>query len=339
MKDLYEILEVKRDASEQEIKKSYRKLAHQFHPDKNQGNNEAEERFKEISAAYDILGDANKRKQYDLTGSTSNAGNHNQDMYNDIFGSMGFDFGDIFSGSPFGRRETRGQDIKKQITIPFMESVLGCSKDIRIDYPYECSGCKGNGSKDGNSIKKCSTCDGAGKVGRRQGVMQILTACPSCRGNGHFIIDKCLECSGLGKKNKSETLKITIPKGIDDGTAMRLSGKGMLSDYGGKNGDLYIVVKVLQHNKFKKSGNSILSDEQVSYIDAILGTDMDIETIHGKVSLNIPPGTQPNSKLKIVKKGVANNGDHIVNISIKLPKKISDEEVELLNKLKNLSRG
>jgi len=337
MNDLYSVLGVEKSASEQELKKAYRQLALKYHPDKNPDDKEAEEKFKEISAAYEILSDAEKRKQYDTFGTVSNIGQNPQPDFDirDIFSNMGFDFGDIFSGKQRGR-PARGQDLRKSINISFMDSALGCSKNIKIEYPFSCKSCGGNGSKDGNNVYPCPTCNGSGKIGRRQGVMQILTTCAACNGRGERIAIKCDDCEGSGQKYREEVLKVSIPAGIDSNTTMRLAGKGMPSDYGGPSGDLYLSLRVMPHKKFNKVGKTITSDEKVGYIDAILGTKIDVETIHGNVAIKVPAGTQPNSKLRLPGKGIA-QGDHIITINVSLPKKLSDEEKELLTKLKSLT--
>lgn len=330
MKDPYKTLGVKKDAAAGEIKSAYRKLAIEFHPDKNPDDSNAEEKFKEISSAYDVLSNEEKRKQYDLYGEI---GSRQQDSGFPGFG--GFNMSDIFGG----QRSTRGSDARKSIKIGFMEAAHGCVKKISIDYPYKCNACKGNGSKDGTSIKSCETCGGVGKVGYSQGFMQILRTCHGCHGQGSTILEKCTDCHGHKTKTKSETLKITIPAGLNNGMTMRLSGKGMPSPYGTENGDLYLTVIVTPHPRFKRDGIHVYSEENIQYVDAILGTKIQTKTIHGNVKLKIPAGTQPGSVLKIKHKGVnaANGkGDHMVSVKVSLPKELSKQEKELLEKLKGI---
>lgn len=246
----------------------------------------------------------------------------------------GFNPHDIFGNR---RPRTRGDDIRHGIQVGFMEAVKGCVKKIAIDYPSECLPCKGNGSKSGSGIEQCKHCNGVGKVGYNQGAWQILRTCPGCQGVGHKILEKCPECAGNGFKTKTEIIKITIPAGIEHGTVMRLSGKGMPSPYGAENGDLYLSIMTSPHPKFKREGATIYSDETVNYIDAILGTKLSVNTVHGNVKLTVPQGTQPNSILKIKGKGVhqgKNKGNHLVSIKVSMPKQISKEEKELLEKLK-----
>jgi molecular chaperone DnaJ len=332
MNDLYSVLGVKKDANEQEIKKAYRQLAHQYHPDKNPGNKEAEEKFKELSAAYEVLSDSTKRQQYDTYGSTK----PNQppvDM-GDIFNNLGFDLSEMFGQK--ARRKARGQDLRHHLNLSFMEAALGCAKSLEVDYPFGCKPCTGNGSKDGKNLRTCPVCNGAGKVGRRQGIMQVLTTCSACRGNGEQVLVACDDCKGTGQQHKKEVLKVSIPAGIDDSTTMRLAGKGLASDIGGNHGDLYLTLRIAPHSKFKRAGDTVITEEKVSYLDVILGTKIDVETIHGNVVLKIPAGTQPSSKFRIQGKGI-NSGDHIASITVTIPKDPSKEEKELLTKLKNLT--
>jgi molecular chaperone DnaJ len=339
MNDLYKVLGVEKTANDKEIKNAYRKLAMEYHPDKNQGNKVAEEKFKEISAAYEVLSDADKRKQYDLYGNTNPKNTAQASNFDEILRNMGFgggfDFGDIFGSAR--SRKVRGEDLKKTITINFMEAVKGSVKTFKMYYPAVCKNCNGKGAKDDNSVKTCNVCNGSGKIGYKQGFMQVVNSCNSCGGRGFQIIDKCQSCNGNGEISKEDNIKITIPAGIDENTTMRLSGKGLPSEYGGENGDLYIALVIRPHPKFKRAGVNIQSEETISYLDAILGTAIDVETTHGVEKLNIPPGTQPNNIIKIKNKGIFKDhvrGDHLVNVKINIPKQISDEEKELLMKIK-----
>ena len=333
MNDLYNVLGVKKDASEQEIKTAYRQLAHKYHPDKNPGDAAAEEKFKEISAAYEVLGDKTKRQNYDQFGDAKAQQNSN---YSDIFDHI--DISDILGKYGFGgrRQTTRGQDLRHHLNLSFMDAALGCAKSIEVDYPFDCKTCKGNGSKDGTNLRTCPVCNGAGKIGRRQGMMQVLATCAACRGRGEQVTVICDDCKGKGQQSKKEVLKVSIPAGVDDSTTMRLAGKGLASDIGGSPGDLYLNLRVAPHNRFKRLGDTVITDEKVSYLDAILGTRVNVETIHGNVSIKVPPGTQPDSKFRISKKGI-NGGDHIASIVVTIPKELSAEEKDLLTKLKNLT--
>ena len=319
---------MEKNADQKKIKNAYRKLALEFHPDRNAGNKEAEEKFKEISAAYEVLNDPDKRSKYDQYGDLNPAFENYSDPINDFFKHAGFDF---FGGRP---RRTKGGDIRKNLHLTFMEAVKGCSKNVKVSYSVTCNSCNGNGAKDENSIKTCITCAGRGKVGHRQGFMQILSTCGSCSGQGYQITEKCTSCRGSGAINKDETIKVNIPAGVDETTTMRLSGKGCLSDLGGENGDLYLILKIGSHHKFKRFGANIQSEEELSYLDAILGTTIKVDTVQGVFDLKIPQGTQPNSMLKLNNKGIE-KGDHIVNIKVKIPKNISIEERTILEQIRN----
>lgn len=307
-------------------------MALEFHPDKNPGNKEAEERFKAITAAYEVLSDAEKRNNLDKYGDEKGASYQQNVNINDIFG---FDLDQIFGMGH--KKRNIGQDIHKSIDIDFMEAVLGCSKNITIERPEFCAACNGSGAKDNTSIINCSSCNGNGKVGYRQGGMQILQTCGLCYGTGKKILEKCPHCFGVGNKIRKESIKVTIPTGVDDGNILRLLGKGAPNDIGDNYGNLYLSIGIRTHNKFKRIGLNIQAEEEVNYIDAILGTKIDINTIYGREKIIIPPGTQPNAAIKIDGKGIVKSkfkGDHLIFVKIKLPKKVSDEEKELLNKLK-----
>jgi len=328
MKNPYKVLGVKKDASTEDIKKAYRQLALQYHPDKNPDNPDAESKFKDISSAYEILNNQEKRQQYDMYGDVSSRPQSGGP------GGVRVDIDDFFSGR---RSRTRGDDVSKRISISFMEAAKGCIKTISIDYPQECTSCKGNGSENGTSLETCSQCNGAGRIGYNQGFMQILQTCPLCQGRGSKITKPCSTCSGKGVTFKNEVLKVTIPAGLGHGSTIRLSRKGMPSQYGSENGDLYLSVLVTPHPKFKRDGINVYSEETVNYIDAILGIKILVNTIHGQVKLKVPAGTQPNSILKIGGKGITRDkakGDHLVGINVSLPTKISKKEQELLSKLK-----
>lgn len=347
MKNPYEVLEIQKDATEEDIKKAYRKLAFQYHPDKNPNDKTAEEKFKEVSAAYEILNNPEKRKLYDTYGTADPrvAQQAGQDGFIDPLdfvrraGGFGFDFADIFGGVPHSKGHMRGQDLQHGLTISFMDAALGATKTISVDYPYRCDVCRGTGAENGTAIKQCETCGGQGKLGQRQGFMQILRTCPGCQGKGNTVITKCPHCSN-GMKTKNEILKVSIPVGIDNGSVLRLSGKGMPGEGGFENGDLYLQINIIPHNKFKRDGLTIFVEEEIDYLDSILGTKINVETIHGIMKLKIPAGTQPGSILKIKEKGIIKNeghkGDHLVGIKVTVPSKLSAEEKALLEQLKTL---
>ena len=340
MKNPYAILGVEKTASGKEIKKAYHKLAMEWHPDKKQGDKQAEEKFKEISSAYEVLSNSEKRKQYDTYGDLNPR--HQESGIDDILrnmgfgGGRGFNFDDIF-GSARGGRRVRGEDLRKTITIDFLEAAKGGSKSFKMHYPIICVSCTGNGSKNGKSRKVCDPCKGSGRTTYKQGFMQVVNSCNDCGGSGFQILEFCKDCNGAGEINKEESVKIIIPAGVDENTTMRLSGKGLPSEFGGENGDLFISLIIKPHSKFKRMGTAIQSEETIDYLDAILGTKIDVETIHGTVKLDIPAGIQPNNILKIKNEGIhkdKNKGDHLVNIKVSIPKQISNEQKELLLKIK-----
>lgn len=344
MKSPYEILGVKKDASEDEIKSAFRKLALQWHPDKNPNNPEAEEKFKEISSAYDVIGDPQKRKQYDMFGSVGNGSQPGHGYgappidIEDLFNRSGFNIEDLFGGRQT-RRSTKGEDLQQVLSISFMESVNGCTKHISVSYPFECKSCKGSGAKDGN-VKTCESCKGAGKIGYRQGFIQVVRTCDGCRGAGYEIIEKCTTCNGSGEDKKTEKIKMAIPQGIENGTVMRLAGKGMDSDLGGPSGDLFLHVRVEPHKKFTRIKDNIHTEEHVNYLDAILGNKIKVETVHGNVSVDIPAGTQPNAMLRVSGKGIVtknSKGDHIVKVLISIPTSLKEEDRKILEELRDKS--
>ena len=338
MKDLYKILGVEKTASDKDIKSSYRKLAHEFHPDKNPNNKEAEEKFKEINNAYSILSEPEKRKHYDAHGITDNfqqsgAGN----PWEDIFSRMG-GFDDMFGFNSFGSRHQtpRGQDLKQVIRIGFIDSVKGMHKSVEISYPVICSGCSGSGAKDKDSVKVCSACQGHGKTVRQQGFMQMITTCQACQGRGHQITAFCSSCSGKGIQDKKEKISIDIPAGVESGNMLKIPNKGAPSEIGGGlTGDLYLEVVVEPHLKFKRSGNTIRSEESINFIDAVLGSTILAETVFGNINLSVPAGSQPGDVLKVAGKGV-NKGDHLITLKVELPKKLSDKQRKLLEELRGI---
>jgi len=337
MQNPYDVLGVKKDANENEIKKAYRKLALQYHPDKNPDNPEAEEKFKNISAAYEVLSDSKKRAEYDQFGSI---GGQNYQQYSsgfgfggieDILSRFGFDFG--FNRPQRGRG--KGQDLKHNIIISFMEAAKGCEKEFVVEYPINCKKCNGSGADSSNDIIVCNVCGGRGQTAYARGAMHYINTCSGCGGTGNIITKKCSECIGTGKDSKKEKLKVSIPAGIDNGTTVRLKGKGMPGQ--SSPGDLYIYTSVMPHDKFTKHGLNIRSDHKINYVDAILGTKLKIDTIHGKVTLVIPPGTQPNSILRISNKGIISkddSGHHLAVIDIEIPKSISEEERKALESIR-----
>jgi len=338
MKNPYEILGVQKNAQPEEIKKAFHKLALQYHPDKNPGNKEAEEKFKEISAAYDIISDPQKRAKYDQFGDGPIP--QQEDPFSSVFEGFGFNIEELFNGRRNKNSVFKGEDIHKNIKLDFMEAINGCKKTIKLSYECECKDCKGIGAEGGTKFSSCDLCKGSGKIGQMQGFMKFISTCPKCKGMGKKIDVKCNSCNGTGRKLKEEKLNVTIPKGIEENTTMKLNGKGLPGINGGPNGDLYIVVFVSVHPKFKRRGNSIFTEETLDYVDAVLGTKLEVETINGKKEVEVPALTKNGCVIKMDGCGVNNKGkgDQFVTILVKIPDKISDKEKELLEQIKQLRK-
>ena len=351
-RDYYEILGVNRDSDKKDIKRSYRKLALKYHPDKN-SSEEAEGKFKEISEAYAVLSDDEKRRLYDQYG---HAGIDQQfsaeDIFRgadfgDIFQGMGFDFNDIFNqffGGGFSRRQRsyRGSNLRYDIEISLEEAFNGLKKEIQIPRTEKCDDCNGSGAKPGTSAKNCSQCQGTGqmKQSRRTtfGVFTQVTTCNRCNGNGVVIDQKCSKCRGIGAVKVKRTISISIPPGVDDGSQLRLSGEGEAGPSG--VGDLYIVIHLKHHAVFQKRGPNLIMRKEISFPDASLGAKIEINTIDGETgSIKIPEGTQNGSVIKVKRKGMPylhgrGNGDLFVEIKIDTPNKLSKKSKKLLEELR-----
>src|SRR5512137_1939397 len=298
-KDYYEVLGVNRDASEEEIKKAYRKLAMKFHPDRNPDNPKAEEQFKEAKEAYEMLSDKQKRSAYDQFGhagvdpSAGGAGMGGAGMggFADAFGDI---FGDIFGGGRGGGRSNvyRGADLRYNMEITLEQAAKGFATDIRVPGWNNCETCHGSGAKPGTSPKTCTMCGGAGAVRMQQGFFSIQQTCPTCRGSGKVIADPCAACSGAGRIKKNKVLEVNIPAGIDEGQRIRLSGKGEPGMNGGPPGDLYVEIRLKPHDVFQRDGDDLHCEIPVSIVTAALGGEIEIGTLADKVSISIPEGTQ-----------------------------------------------
>jgi molecular chaperone DnaJ len=348
MKNPYEVLGVQKEATDEEIKKAYRKLAFQLHPDKNPNDKASEEKFKEVSEAYTFISDPEKRKFYDEHGTTDmRSSSHGQgDPYMDPleFIRRSGGFGDIFDNMPGfggGRQSSRGGDIRHELNIDFMDAALGTVKSMSVEYPIHCTLCSGTGAKDGKELQICSDCHGQGKIGHRQGFMQVLMTCSACSGRGKIITTPCPDCKN-GIKNKKENIKVTIPAGIDYGAILRVPGKGSPGAFGKENGDLFLVIKIAGNSKFGRNGLNIQTELELDFVDAILGVSKTIDTIHGPILVKIPQGSQPSSVVRVKEKGIINNkkqkGDHLILIKVKIPNALSDEERSLIEQLKTLKK-
>jgi molecular chaperone DnaJ len=362
-KDFYEILGVSKSSSQDEIKKAYRKVAMQFHPDRNPGDKAAEEKFKEAAEAYEILSDADKRAQYDRFGHQAfspgrgGGGGHSGGGMNmdDIFSQFGDIFGDE---SPFGsffggggnRRSaggsrskgTRGSNLRVKIKLNFEEIAKGAQKTIKVKKYVLCNTCNGSGAKDKNSVQNCGTCGGSGQVRRVQntflGQMQTVTTCPTCNGEGSTVTHKCTACKGDGRVYGEETMAIDIPAGVREGMQLSLSGKGNAGERGGAAGDLIVLIEEEPHQQLHRDGLNVAFDLHISIPDAVFGTQVEVPTIDGRAKIKIPPGTQSGKIFRLKGKGFPNvnsyeKGDQLIQVNVWTPQHVSSSEKEMLEKL------
>ena len=354
MKDLYEILGVAKTATQDEIKKAYRKLARKHHPDKNPDNKEAEERFKEIQGAYDILGDAEKRKAYDQDGFRmfSGAGGPGAGGFTFDVGDLGDVFGDLFGtggrrGGGFQRwRTTRGQrgrDVEVAVNLSFEDSLRGLETRIPVELESVCSVCHGSGAEAGTSPVVCPECRGRGVVSESQGLFALSQPCPRCRGNGTVIEKPCRSCSGSGRERTTKRYAVKLPPGSKDGTRIRLKGKGEAGFGGGPPGDLYVVTRVAASPLYERRGADIVLDVPVTYAEAALGAEIQIPTPEGTISLKVPPGSQDGKMLRVRGRGApklneSGKGDLLARIRLSVPTKLTKAEREAIEALQKVSR-
>ncbi|HKL26690.1 MAG TPA: molecular chaperone DnaJ [Desulfuromonadales bacterium] len=338
-RDYYEILEVHRNASETEIKKAYRKLALKCHPDKNPGDAEAEGRFKELSEAYAILSDPQKRALYDQYGHAgvdqSNGyagGGFGGTPFEDLFGDI---FGDIFGGGARRGSGRRGDDLRYNLKISFEEAAFGLDTKIQIPRHKRCEACDGSGAKPGTAPQTCQTCAGHGQVRFQQGFFSLTRPCPDCGGEGKRISDPCPECHGSGLTRSKKTLSLKIPAGVETGNRLKLNGEGEPGVQGGPPGDLYVVITVKEHPIFKREGQDILCDIPISFAQAALGCELEVPTLDGKVNLKIPAGTQSGKIFRLPSKGIPTlhgygRGDELIVARVETPTKLTARQKELL---------
>lgn len=346
-RDYYDVLGVSKSASDQEIKQAYRKLALKYHPDKNKGNKEAEEKFKEATEAYEILRDPKKRASYDQFGHDGVAGFDGMGRgaysdFSDIFGD--FDLGDIFEGffgSAFGgggrgRRARRGADIQYDLKITLEEAAAG--KEVQLEVPRReaCGTCNGSGAKPGTSPTVCPVCNGTGQVRQTQGFFSVTQTCYKCRGEGKVVSSPCKTCSGSGLVSKKRVITAKIPAGVESGSRLKISGEGEQGPNGGPRGDLYVFIHVEKHDEFERHGNDIVSHVDISFPMACLGGEIQVHTIHGnKVKMKIPAGSESNQVFRLKGHGIPylgsyGKGDHLVRINITVPQKLSSKQKDLL---------
>ena len=356
-RDYYEILSVGKTASSDEIKKAYRKVAMQYHPDRNPGDKTAEEKFKEAAEAYEVLSDAEKRAQYDRFGHAGVRGNgrgaHAPNM-EDIFSQFGDIFGEDIFGSFFGggggtrtrsgqrARGTRGSNLRIKLKLTYEEIAKGVTKNIKVKKHVGCTTCGGSGAKDKGSVQTCSTCGGSGQVRKVTstflGQMQTVTTCPVCNGEGSTITAKCSDCKGEGRVYGEETVSIDIPAGVQEGMQLNVSGRGNAGERGGMAGDLVILIEEEPHKELQREGLNVAYELHISFPDAVFGTQVEVPTIDGRAKIKIPPGTQSGKVFRLKGKGFPavnsyEKGDQLVHVNIWTPQNVSGEERSMLEKM------
>ncbi len=345
--DFYEVLQVSRDASDQELKASYRKLAMQYHPDRNPNNPEAEERFKSCSEAYQVLSDPEKRAAYDRYGHAAFQGGGGGNPFagagfqgdlGDIFGDL---FGEMFNMGGGGRRATRvqrGRDLSYELTLEFEQAAFGVEKEIGIRRLEACEECQGTGSAKGKAPATCAQCGGHGQVRFQQGFFSVAKTCGRCNGTGTTISDPCTTCRGEGLQAKTHEILVKVPAGVEQDTRIRYQGEGEGGRFGGPSGDLYVVLSVKPHKFFEREGDDLHCVLPISFPQAALGTELQIETLEGPATIKIPEGTQSGRQFKLRSKGVPHlnshgKGDLVVEVRVATPSKLNREQKELLRQL------
>lgn len=355
-RDFYEVLDVPRDANEDAVKKAYRKAALKWHPDRNPGNGEAGERFKEVAEAYQVLGDASKRQAYDRYGHAGvqqgqgpggaqgfEGGVSPEDLFASFFGGGGGVFEEMFGGG--GHASGRGAHLVVAKEVSFEEMARGSEQTIHLRRRDRCGTCQGSGAKAGTKPSSCQTCGGSGAVQRSAGFFSLRTTCPRCRGRGNVVKEHCPPCRGEGRVQGEHEITIRVPAGIEDGTRLRVSGEGEAGEEGGPAGDLYVEVHVRPHSLFEREGADVYCLVPVSFARAALGGDVDVPTLQGKSTLKVPAGTQSGQMLRMRGLGIPDprgrgaRGDQLVRVVVEVPKKLAKRETELLRELEGLQEA
>jgi molecular chaperone DnaJ len=348
-RDYYEVLGLNRDASEEEIKKAYRKLAMKHHPDRNPDSKDAEERFKEAKEAYEVLSEAEKRRAYDAYGHAGVNPQMGAGPGPEGFGGFAEAFGDIFSdifgaGQGRGRASVfRGADLRYNLEVSLEQAARGTETKIRIPTMETCETCKGSGAKPGTQPKTCETCHGGGTVRLSQGFFSIQQTCPTCHGTGKMVTDPCATCRGAGRIKKHKTLAVKIPAGVDEGDRIRLSGEGEAGVNGGPPGDLYVVIHLRAHSVFQREGDDLHCEMPISYTQAALGGEIEIPTLDGSAKIKVPPETQTGQVFRLRGKGIKGvrssyPGDLLCEVVIETPVRLTDRQKELLRELEEINR-
>ena len=362
-RDYYEVLGVERSASDEEIKKAYRKLAVKYHPDKNPGDKAAEEQFKELGEAYEALSDSQKRAAYDQDGHSAfdprsrasrgggggGAGFHDPfDIFREVFsgGGGGGIFDEFFGGgrSSDPNQPQRGDDLRYDMELSLEDAAHGCERDITISKSERCDSCHGSGSEEGSKVKTCPTCGGRGQVLTSRGIFSIAQTCPACEGAGRVIEKPCRACRGAGRREKSSTIHLRIPAGVDTGARLRSSGNGDAGLRGGPPGDLYVVLRLKAHEIFQRDGDDLLCEVPVGFVQATLGSEVEVPTLEGRATVKVPAGTQPGTIFRLKGKGIKNiqgygHGDLHVRVSVEVPSRLSTEQRQKLEEFSALCNG
>jgi molecular chaperone DnaJ len=348
-RDYYDVLGVGRQASAEELKAAYRKLALKHHPDRNPGDKEAEEKFKEAAEAYEVLRDREKRSLYDQFGHAGleNTGFSGFGGFDDIFSSFGDIFEDFFGFSGRGRsrsRSQRGSDLRYDLTLKFMDAAFGTETEIDVTKLETCAECTGNGCEPGTHPESCRQCGGSGQVSRSQGFFTVRTTCPVCRGHGQVITQPCPKCRGNGQVQVAKRVSVKIPAGVDNGSRLRLSGEGEPGVHGGPAGDLYVFIHVQPHEFFERRDNDVICQVTISFVQAALGDTISVPTLDGSQNLEIPKGTQPGDVLYLQGEGIPSlrtrkRGDQIVQVMIKTPTGLSKKQEDLLREFAKLEKS
>ena len=353
-RDYYAVLGLEKGASEEDIKKAYRRLAVKYHPDKNPGDKVAEESFKELGEAYEVLNDAQKRAAYDQyghaafdrrAGGFARGGFHDPfEVFREVFGG-GSIFEDLFGAGPQDASQTqRGDDLRYDMEISFEEAAHGCEKEITVTKPERCEDCQGTGAEAGSRARNCPGCGGRGQVITSRGIFSIAQTCPQCQGAGRIIDKPCKTCRGNGRRERTSKIKLRIPAGVDSGSRLRSAGNGEAGWRGGPSGDLYVILHVKAHEIFQRDGDDLLCEVPVSFVQAALGAEIDVPTLDGKMSVRVPPGTQPGTMFRLKGKGVKNiqgygHGDLHVRVTVEVPSQLTSAQKVKLEEFAALCNG
>ncbi len=352
MKDYYQVLGVPRGASEEEIKRAFRRLARENHPDRNPGDKAAEERFKEVNEAYSVLSDPPKRQQYDLYGTADGASQAGAGFGGQGFGDANFgNLGDIFDAFFGGGRSqssgpVRGQDIQTQLVLTLEECFSGVERKLRLGREEACPRCMGSGAEPGTRVTRCPRCGGQGQVSTRRqtafGAFVSSTPCPTCRGRGQVVERPCVQCRGSGRAHIERTISVRIPPGVGEGARVRISGEGEMGARGGPPGDLYVLIREKPHPRFLRQGADLVTDLNLTYPDLVLGTELEVDTLDGPCRLAVPAGSAVGQEIRIRGRGMPQvrgrgRGDLVARLSVEVPRQVSARERELLRELAELS--